>query len=74
MKLLLVIAVLGAGIWYMMMRAKDNAAMQQITNSPLQYTKSLQNDETRAKAALDSANKVIAGTQQQVDKAVEAAP
>jgi hypothetical protein len=72
MKLLLIIVVLGAGIWYMMMRAKDNAAMQQITNSPLQYTKALQNDEARAKAAVDAANKVVSGTQHEVDKAVEA--
>jgi hypothetical protein len=72
MKLLLIIVVLGAGVWYLMMRAKDNAAVQAVTNAPMQYTKSLQNDEARAKAALDSANKVISGTQHEVDKAVGA--
>ena len=69
MKLLLVIVVLGAGIWYMMMRAKDNAAVQAVTNSPLQYTKSLQNDEARAKEAAEKAQKVINETAHQVEKA-----
>ena len=72
MKLLLIIVVLGAGVWYVMMRAKDNAAVQQVTNAPLQYTKSLQHDEERAKAVTDAATKAIQSTSQGVEKAVEA--
>jgi hypothetical protein len=69
MKLLLIIVVLGAGVWYIMMRAKDNAAVQAVTNSPLQYTKALQNDETRAKEAAEKAQKAINATAHEVEKA-----
>ncbi|MFI5363885.1 MAG: hypothetical protein ACHQ49_18130 [Elusimicrobiota bacterium] len=72
MKLLLVIVVLGAATWYLMMRAKDNASVKQITDSPLQYTKSLQNDEARAKAAAATASKLIQQTDKDVQKAVDA--
>ena len=72
MKLLLIVVVLGAGVWYMMMRAKDNAAVQAVTSSPLQYTKSLQNDEARARAVVDKANKAIAAQSHDVEKTVEA--
>jgi hypothetical protein len=69
MKLLLIIVVLGAGVWYLMTRAKENAAVQQAANAPLQYTKSLQNDEARAKAAVEKANKAISDTSHEVEKA-----
>ena len=69
MKLMLIIAVLGAGVWYLMMRAKDNAAVQQVTNAPLQYTKALQNDEARAKAVVVKAQKNIDTTAHEVEKA-----
>ena len=72
MKLILVIVVLGAGVWYLMKRAHENAEVQAVVNSPLQYTKSLQNDEVRAKAAVEAANKAIQSTGQGVEKAVEA--
>jgi hypothetical protein len=72
MKLLLIIVVLGAGIWYLMMRAKDNAAVQAVTSSPLQYTKSLQNDEARAKEAVEKADKAIQATSREVEKAADA--
>ena len=69
MKLLLIVVVLGAGVWYLMMRAKDNAAVQAVTNSPLQYTKALQNDEARAKAVVEKAQKNINETSHEVEKA-----
>jgi hypothetical protein len=69
MKLLLIIVVLGAGVWYLMMRAKDNAAVQQATNAPLQYTKALQNDEARAKEVAEKAQKAINATSHEVEKA-----
>ena len=72
MKTLLIIAVLGAGVWYVMTRAKENAAVKQITDSPLQYTKSLQSDVTRAQAAADAATKAISASSSRVEKAVEA--
>ncbi len=72
MKTLLIIAVLGAGVWYLLTKAKENAAVKQVTESPLQYTKSLQNDTVRAKAAVDAANKAIVSENQEAQK-VEAA-
>ena len=72
MKLLLIVVALGAGVWFMMTRAKQNAAVQQMTDAPLQYTKSLQNDAARAKAAADAANKLIQQESQQVQKTVDA--
>jgi alpha-D-ribose 1-methylphosphonate 5-triphosphate synthase subunit PhnG len=72
MKLILIVVVLGAGIWYVMTRAKDNAAVQAVTDSPLQYTKSLQNDEAKAKAAVEAAGKAIQSTGREVEKAAEA--
>jgi hypothetical protein len=67
MKTLLILAALGAGVWYLMTRAKENVAVRQMADAPLQYTKGLQNDVDRAKAAVDAANK----TAQQVQKTVE---
>jgi hypothetical protein len=52
-----------------MMRAKDNAAVQQATNAPLQYTKALQNDEARAKEVAEKAQKAINATSHEVEKA-----
>ena len=72
MKLLLIVVALGAGVWFLMARAKQNAVVQQVTNAPLQYTKSLQNDEARAKAVVENANKVIQQGASDVQKAVEA--
>lgn len=69
MKLILVIVVLGAGVWYIMMRAKDQAAVKAVTESPLQYTKALQNDEARAKAVVEKARKNIDTTSHEVEKA-----
>jgi predicted negative regulator of RcsB-dependent stress response len=72
MKTLLIIAVLGAGVWYLMMRAKQNAAVQQMKNAPLQYAKALQNNEARAKAEADSVNRLIQAQAHDVQKAAEA--
>ena len=71
MKTLLIVAALGAGVWFLMTRAKQNAAVQQMTDAPMQYTKALQHDVDRAKAVADAANKTIQQAQQ-VQKAVEA--
>jgi alpha-D-ribose 1-methylphosphonate 5-triphosphate synthase subunit PhnG len=73
MKTLLIVAVLGAGVWYLMTRAKENAAVKQMADAPLQYTKSLQNDTVRAKAVMEAANKGIQQENQEVQKTVEAA-
>ena len=73
MKTLLIIAVLGAGVWYLMTRVKENAAVKQITESPLQYTKSLQNNAVRAQAAVQAANKTIVQENQEAQKIEDAA-
>jgi hypothetical protein len=72
MKLILIIALLAGGVWYLMTRAKENAAVQQVTNAPMQYTKTLQNDEARAKEVAEKAQKAIDQTSHDVQKAVEA--
>ena len=69
MKLLLIVVVLGADVWYLMMRAKQNAAVQQVTNAPMQYTKALQNDEARAKDVAEKAQKAVDATSHEVEKA-----
>ena len=71
MKTLLIIVVLGAGVWFLMMRAKQNAAVQQMADAPLQYTKALQNDTARAKAVADAATKLIQQQSREVQKTVE---
>jgi hypothetical protein len=43
--------------------------VQAVTNSPLQYTKALQNDEARAKAVVEKAQKNINETSHEVEKA-----
>lgn len=73
MKTLLIVAVLGAGLWYFMTRVKENAAVKAVADSPLQYTKSLQNDTVRAKAAVDAANKGIVQEDQEARKIEDAA-
>ncbi len=73
MKILLVIIVSGAGIWFLMARAKRNAAVQQAAQAPERYVNSLQNDVSRAKAAEETANKLIKQQSQDVQKAVDAA-
>lgn len=69
MKLLLIIVVVGAGLWYLMVKAHENAAVKAVTDSPLQMTKALQNDEARAQAAVEKANKTIRETSHDVEKA-----
>jgi hypothetical protein len=73
MKLLLIIAVLGAGLWYFMTKAKENAAVKAVADSPLQYTKSLQNDTVRAQAAVNAANKAIVQENAEAAKIEDAA-
>ena len=72
-KLLLILAVVGAGLWYFMTRVKENAAVKAVADSPLQYTKSLQNATVRAKAAVDAANKAIVQENQEARKVEDAA-
>ena len=67
MKTLLIVAALGAGVWFLMTRAKQNAAVRQMADAPLQYTKGLQNDADRAKAAVDAANTTTRQFQKTVD-------
>jgi hypothetical protein len=73
MKLLLVIVVLGAGVWFLMMKAKENAAVKQMTQAPEKYTSALQSDVARAKAAEETATKLIKSQEQQVKTATDAA-
>ena len=68
MKTLLVVAVLAAGVWYALGRVKQNAAVKQMADAPLQYTTSLKNDEARAKAAMEAANKGIVQENKEVSK------
>ena len=72
MKFILVLAVLCAGAWYLMTRAQKNAAVQQIQNAPVVYTKSLQNDVARAQAAEEAAAKAVKQGSADVQKAVDA--
>jgi uncharacterized protein HemX len=69
MKLILVVIVLGAGAWYLMNRAKQNAAVQQVVQAPEKYTAALQNDEARAKAAVEGLNKTIKTEEHDLQKA-----
>ena len=73
MKLLLIVAALGAGLWCFMTRVKENAAVKAVADGPLRYTKSLQNDTVRAKAAVDAANKAIVQENQEARKIEDAA-
>ncbi|HXT01428.1 MAG TPA: hypothetical protein VN915_12180 [Elusimicrobiota bacterium] len=73
MKTLLIVAALGAGLWWFMTRVKENAAVKAVAESPLQYTKSLQNDTVRAKAAVDAANTAIVQENQEAGKIEDAA-
>ena len=73
MKTLLIVVLLGAGVWYLMMRAKDNAAVKQVTQAPEKYVNALQNDVERAKAAEEAANKLIKSQDKDMQKAVDAA-
>lgn len=72
MKTLLIIAVLGAGLWYFMTRMKENAAVKAVADSPLQYTKALQNDTVRAQAAADAASKSIVQENKEAQKIEDA--
>jgi hypothetical protein len=72
MKFILVLAILVAGAWYFMSKAKQNAAVQQITDAPVVYTKALQNDVNRAKAAEEAASKAVKQGAADVQKAVDA--
>ena len=72
MKFILFLAVLCAGAWYLMTRAQKNAAVQQIQQAPVTYTKSLQNDVSRAHAAEEAATKAVQQGSQDVQKAVDA--
>ena len=72
MKILLLIAVLGAGLWYFMTRVKENAAVKAVADSPLQYTKSLQNDTVRARAAADAASKAVVQENNEAQKIEDA--
>jgi hypothetical protein len=66
MKFLLIVAALGAGVWFLMARAKQNAEVQKMANAPIQYTQALKEDEARAKAAADNVNKLLKTQAQQV--------
>jgi hypothetical protein len=70
MKFLLLIA-LCVGVWYFMTRVKDNAVVQQVQQAPEQYTKALQNDVARAKAAQEAATKAISQRAGEAQKEVE---
>ena len=72
MKLILIVAVLAAGAWFLMTKAKQNAAIQQVQQAPVTYVKSLQNDVSRAKTAEEAATKAVKQTSQDVEKAVDA--
>ena len=72
-KTLLIIAVLGFGAWYLMGRAKQNAAVQQMQQAPEKYVKSLQNDVERAKQTADAASKAIDQKSDEINKELEKA-
>jgi cytoskeletal protein RodZ len=72
MKFILFLVILGAGAWFLMTRAKQNAAVQQAASAPEKYVKNLQNDVSRAKAAEEAASKAIKQGSSDVQKAVEA--
>jgi len=55
MKTILILAVLGAALWFGMRRLKENAAVKQVQDAPVAYTKSLQEDVSRAQKAAAAA-------------------
>jgi hypothetical protein len=55
-----------------MMKAKQNAAVQQVVQAPEKYTTALQNDEARAKEAADKANALVKSQERDMQKAADA--
>ncbi|MFI5346672.1 MAG: hypothetical protein ACHQ51_09895 [Elusimicrobiota bacterium] len=72
MKLILILAVLAAGAWFLMSKAKQNAAVQQVQQAPEKYVNALQNDVSRAKAVEEAAGKAAKQGAADVQKAVDA--
>lgn len=72
MKTLILLAVLGAGLWFLMSKAKQSATVRQIQQEPERYAKSLKSDVDRAKKAAERANESIQKTVSDVQKAVDA--
>ena len=72
MKLILIVAVLAAGAWFLMTKAKQNAMVQQVQQAPVTYTKALQNDVSRAKGVEEAASKAVTQGAADVQKAVDA--
>lgn len=55
MKTILILAVLGAALWFGMKRLEENAAVKKVQDAPAAYTKSLQEDVSRAQKAASAA-------------------
>ena len=71
MKFILLLAALCGAAYFLMTRAQKNAVVQQVQQAPVAYTKSLQSDVDRAKAAAEAATKSIQKTGAEMEKAAE---
>ena len=71
MKFILFLAALCGAAYFLMTRAQKNAVVQQVQNAPVVYTKALQNDVDRAKAAGEEASKAIQRTGREVEKTLD---
>lgn len=71
MKTILILAVLGVALWFGMKRLKENAAVKQVQRAPEAYTKSLQEDVSRAQKAAAAASATVQKAGDDVQKAVD---
>ena len=71
MKTILILAVLGAALWFGMRRLKENAAVKQVQDAPVAYTKSLQEDVSRAQKAASAAAQAEKAAGADAQKAVD---
>lgn len=74
MKTILILAVLGAALWFGMKRMRENAAVKQVQDAPVAYTKSLQEDVSRAQKAAAAASASVQKTSEEAQTAADAAP
>mgnify|MGYP001576486407 CR=1 FL=1 len=73
MKTILILAVLGAALWFGMKHLQESAVVKQAQDAPLAYTKSLQEDVARAKRAAAAAEQAGRRLTDEVQKAADAA-
>ena len=61
MKILVLVAVLAAGAWWLhgWMERQKAAAQQKSSNEAVRYAQSLRSDEQRAQAVVDQSNKSV---------------